>query len=47
MRGVLKDAHDMPLSALDRGAIIDGRERRAKTPSAANHFLHTMRALFS
>jgi integrase len=47
MRGVLKDASDMPLSAVDRDAIIDGRERRAKTPSQANNFLNTMRALFS
>ena len=47
MQGVLKDAHDMPLSALDRAAIVDGRERRAKTPGAANHFLHTMRAMFA
>src|SRR5271154_5936150 len=47
MHGVLKDAQDMPLSAVTRAAIVDGRERRAKTPSAANHFIHTMRALFS
>jgi integrase len=47
MRGVLKGASDMPLSAVDRDAIIDGRESRAKTPSQANNFLNTMRALFS
>lgn len=47
MHGVLKDAHDMPLSVVTRDAIIDGRERRAKTPSQANNFLNTMRALFA
>ena len=47
MRGVLKDAHDMPLSAVTRDAVIAGRERRAMTPSQANNFLNTMRALFS
>ena len=47
MRGVLKAASNMPLSAVDRDAIVDGRERRAKTPSQANNFLNTMRALFS
>jgi integrase len=47
MHGVLEDAHDMPLSAVTRDAIIAGRERRAKTPSQANNFLNTMRALFS
>ena len=47
MQGVLKDAHDMPLSAVTRDAIIAGRERRAKTPSQANNFLNTMRAVFS
>ena len=47
MHGVLRAAYDMPLSALDRAAIVEGRERRAKTPGAANHFLHTMRAMFA
>jgi integrase len=47
MQGVLKDASDMPVSAVTRTAIVDGRERRAKTPSQANNFLNTMRALFT
>jgi hypothetical protein len=47
MLGVLKEASDMPLSAVTREAIFAGRERRAKTPSQANNFLNTMRALFS
>ena len=47
MRGVLEDCGAMPLSVLARSHIVDGRERRSKTPSAANHFLNTMRALFS
>jgi len=46
MHGVIDSAGDMPLSAMSRAAIIDGRERRAKTPSQANNFLNTMRALF-
>ena len=37
MRGVLKDASDMPLSVVTRTAIVDGRERRAKTPSKASN----------
>jgi integrase len=47
MLGVLREASAMPLSAVTREAVIDGRERRAKTPSQANNFLNTMRALFS
>ena len=47
MLGVLREAAGMPLSSVDRDAIIEGRERRAKTPSQANNFLNTMRALFS
>ena len=37
----------MPLSALTRAHIVAGREDRAKTPSQANNFLNTMRALFT
>jgi integrase len=47
MYGVLDSAGNMPLSALTKAVIVAGRERRAKTPAAANHFLHTMRSLFA
>ena len=47
MLHVLDRAGAMPLSALTRAHIVDGREDRAKTPSQANNFLNTMRALFT
>ena len=48
MHGVLKDAYDMPLSAVTaRRASSSDVSDRAKTPSQANNFLNTMRALFS
>ena len=37
----------MPYREVTRALIIDGRERRAKTPSQANNFLNTMRAVFT
>ena len=37
----------MPLAEVTRARIVDGRERRQKTPSQANNFLNTMRALFA
>lgn len=47
LRQVLSTAAAQPLGRIDRRAIIDGRERRAKTPFQARHFLNTMRALFA
>ena len=44
---VLAGAGDMPYREVTRALIIDGRERRAKTPSQANNFLNTMRAVFT
>jgi len=46
MKHVFAGAADAPVSAIDRKAILDGRERRQKTPSQANNFLNTMRGLF-
>jgi integrase len=47
MHGVLDGAAAAPLLDVTRADIVDGRERRAKTPSQANNFLNTMRALFA
>jgi integrase len=44
---VLDAAGDVPYSAITKAKIIEGRERRAKSPSQANNFLNTMRALFA
>ena len=46
LKHVLQTAGDKPYKAIDKAHIIAGRERRAKTPSQANNFLNTMRALF-
>jgi integrase len=46
LKHVLKTAGDKPYKAIDKAHIVAGRERRAKTPSQANNFLNTMRALF-
>jgi integrase len=46
MLHVLKTAARVPLSRIDRKAIIAGRDRRAATPSQAKNFLSTMRGLF-
>jgi hypothetical protein len=43
---VLKTAGAVPFSGITAKVIRDGRERRQKTPAAANDFLKTMRALF-
>lgn len=44
---VLKTAGREPLSRITRKAILDGRDRRAGTPSQAKNFLSTMRGLFT
>jgi integrase len=46
LKHVLESAGDMPIAEIARTHIIDGRERRAHTPSQANNFLNTMRYLF-
>lgn len=46
LRQVLTTAGSEPLGRIDRKAIIAGRERRAKTPFQARHFLDTMRGFF-
>jgi integrase len=45
MRPTLEDAGDMPIVGLTRARIVDGRERRAKTPSQANNWLNMMHGL--
>lgn len=42
----LASAADAPVAAIDRRAIVEGRDRRADTPAAARHFIETMRGLF-
>jgi integrase len=44
---VLKTAGDVPLKAVSKTHIVQGRERRAKTPAAARNYLETMRGLFA
>ena len=43
---VLATDGTVPIAQITRAAIVDGRERRAKTPSQARHFLDAMRGLF-
>jgi integrase len=47
LRNVLKTAGDIPLKAISKNHIVQGRERRAKTPAAARNFLETMRGFFA
>jgi site-specific recombinase XerD len=47
MLHVLKTAGREPLSRITRKAILDGRDRRAATPSQAKNFLSTIRGLFA
>lgn len=44
---VMDSSGDAPYRAITRKHIVDGRERRAKTPSQAGHFLASMRGLFT
>jgi integrase len=46
LHNVLKTAADAPYTVITKAKIIEGRERRKSTPSQANNFLNTMRALF-
>jgi len=43
---VVETSGEAPFTAITRKHIIDGRERRAKTPSQAGHFIATMRGMF-
>ena len=43
---MLKSAGNSPFEDITPKVIRDGRERRQKTPAAADNFLKTMRALF-
>ena len=45
LRQVLENAGAAPYKSVTKAAIVAGRERRAKTPAAANNFLAVMRAL--
>lgn len=43
---ILENNGDLPFAQVDELAILQGRERRAATPSAANNYLKVVRALF-
>jgi integrase len=43
---VLQTAGTAPIGMITKATIIAGRERRAKTPDQARHFLDSMRGLF-
>jgi len=45
-RQVLDTAGRQPIARVTKAAIVAGRDRRAKTPFQARHFLDTMRGLF-
>jgi integrase len=46
LKQVIQSAGDHRCSAITEKTIADGRDRRAKTPFQARHFLDTMRGLF-
>jgi integrase len=46
LRHVLATAGDKPLTSITAETIAAGRDRRAKTPFQARHFLDTMRGVF-
>ena len=43
---VVEKGGSVPVESITRRHILEGRDRRAKTPFAANNFLKTMRAMF-
>lgn len=47
MLHVLEKTARAPLSEIERVDIVNGREERSDTPSQANNFLNTMRALYA
>ena len=46
MHGVLAQSGHEPASAIKRAHVVAGRDRRARTPDQARHFLDAMRGLF-
>jgi integrase len=46
MARILKDNPGLPYEALERKHVFAGVDRRASTPSAASHFIHTLRGMF-
>lgn len=44
---IVRTHGDTPTSAWKRGDIAAGRDKRAATPSAARHFVETLRGLFN
>jgi integrase len=46
LKQILATAGAEPIGQINRAAVIAGRERRAKTPFQARHFVATMRGLF-
>ncbi|WP_246541487.1 tyrosine-type recombinase/integrase [Roseibium polysiphoniae] len=47
IKGIVSNAGTAPLSDITPKVVRKGRERRAKTPEAANNFLKTMKAAFA
>lgn len=47
LKKVIESAGDVPLTAITRAKVVEGREDRAATPFAARHFVETLRGLFS
>lgn len=47
MLHVLKSGGDVPISQIDRKAILAGRDRRAATPAQAKNFISCVRGLFT
>jgi integrase len=43
---VVETSGEAPFAAITRKHIVEGRERRAKTPSQAGHFIATLRGMF-
>jgi integrase len=46
LKGVIETAGQEPFAGITQATIIAGKERRAKTPHQARHFLDAMRGLF-
>lgn len=46
LKKIVESAGGSDLTEITRTHIVEGRERRAKTPAAARHFIETMRGLF-
>ena len=43
---IISSAGNKPVSAITASSVKSGRDRRAKTPAQARHFLETLRGLF-